>query len=105
LSKFRDDQATLFGSGVVVLPISVDRVSSHVAWATEMSFPFALLSDASQVVAAQYGSILPGKPYDNRTVFVVGRDGRISYRDLRFGALNEGAYRELAHAVTLAKSN
>jgi peroxiredoxin Q/BCP len=105
LSKFRDDQATLFGPGVVVLPISVDGVASHVAWATEMHFPFALLSDTSQVVAMRYGSTLPGKAYDNRTVFVVGRDGRISYRELRFGALSESAYRDLAHAVAAAKAN
>lgn len=82
-----------------VMPISVDGIDSHVAWASEMSFPFALLSDTAQVVATTYGSILPGEPYDNRTVFVVGRDGRISYRGLRFGALGERAYRELAHAV------
>jgi peroxiredoxin Q/BCP len=105
LSKFRDDQATLFGPDVVVLPISVDGLDSHVAWASEMHFPFALLSDSSQVVARQYGSTLPGKPYDNRTVFVVGRDGRISYRELRFGALNASAYRDLAHAVAVAKAD
>jgi peroxiredoxin Q/BCP len=105
LSKFRDDRATLFGPGVVVLPISVDGVESHVAWATEMSFPFALLSDSSQAVAMRYGSTLPGRPYDSRTVFVVGRDGRISYRELKFGALSESAYRDLAHAVAAAKSN
>jgi peroxiredoxin Q/BCP len=105
LSKFRDEQATLFGPGVVVLPISVDGVESHVAWATEMNFPFALLSDTSQLVARQYGSTIPGKPYDNRTVFVVGRDGRVSYRELRFGALSENAYRDLGHAIAVAKAN
>jgi len=104
LSKFRDDHATLFGSGVVVLPISVDGVESHVGWAGEMHFPFPLLSDTSRVVATQYGSTLPGKPYDNRTVFVVGRDGRISYRELRFGALSANAYRDLGNAVAEAKS-
>ncbi|MEP6622170.1 MAG: redoxin domain-containing protein [bacterium] len=105
LGKFRDEFSQLFGEGVSVLPISADNMTSHAAWSDEMHFPFALLSDTSQTVASLYGSTIPGRAYDNRTVFVVGRDGRILYRNLKFGALSEMAYRDLAAAVARAKAS
>jgi hypothetical protein len=37
-------------------------------------------------------------------VFVVGKDGTIRYRELKFGALNEDAYKTLAAEVAKAKS-
>jgi thioredoxin-dependent peroxiredoxin len=106
LGKFRDDYAALFGKGndVVVLPISVDGPESHARWSSEMHFPFALLSDTTQAVAVTYGSTIPGRSYDNRTVFVVNPKGQIAYRNLRFGALSEDAYRDLAQAVVAAKN-
>jgi peroxiredoxin len=103
LTKFRDDFASIFGDGVVVLPISIDSVGAHASWAKDMKFPFALLSDRDQKVAMTYGSTMAGRPYDSRTVFVVGRDGRVVYRDLKFGALNEQAYKDLATAVSKAR--
>lgn len=103
LTKFRDENATLFGSDVVVLPISADSVPSHVSWGSEMKFPFALVSDPSLQVAELYGSRMAGRPYANRTVFVVGRDGRIVYRELKFNALNQDAYTQLASAVARAR--
>ena len=103
LTKFRDQYSTMFGSDVVVLPISADSVPSHVAWSSDMKFPFALVSDPSLALADQYGSRMAGRPYANRTVFVVGRDGRIVYRDLKFSALSEDAYTQLASAVAKAR--
>jgi len=105
LSKFRDEYSKLFGEGVAVLPISADGIASHAAWSGEMHFPFALLSDTAQSVAAAYGSTNPGRKVDNRTVFVVGKDGKIRYRNLKFGALSEVTYRELAQAVVAAKAD
>lgn len=103
LTKFRDENAKLFGSDVVVLPISADSVSSHVAWSSEMKFPFALVSDPSLATAELYGSRGAGRPVANRTVFVVGKDGKIVYRELKFGALSEDAYTALASAVAQAR--
>jgi peroxiredoxin Q/BCP len=103
LTKFRDDYASIFGDGVIVLPVSVDSVGSHASWAKDMKFPFTLLSDRDQKVASVYGSTMAGRPFDARTVFVIGRDGKIVYRDLKFGALNEQAYKDLASAVSKAK--
>ncbi len=102
LTKFRDDYETLFGKETVVLPISVDSLSTHASWAAEMKFPFALGSDTDLAIAKQYGSTAPGRSSSTRTVFVIGKDGRIFWRSLRFTALNEGAYSELAEAVAKA---
>lgn len=105
LTKFRDEFDALFGRDVVVLPISVDSVATHVEWAREMQFPFPLVSDPQLTAAAAYGSHVAGRSTSGRTVFVIGRDGTIAWRDLRFNALNEGAYQALAAAVAKARGN
>ena len=104
LTKFRDEYSTLFGDGVVVLGVSVDSLGSHTSWASEMKFPFALVSDPDLSIAGQYGSAMPGRKVASRTVFVVGKDGSLRYRELKFGALNEDAYKKLADEVAKAKS-
>ena len=103
LTKFRDEYSKLFGNETVVLPISVDSLSTHASWAKEMKFPFALGSDTEMSLAKQYGSWAPGRKYSTRTVFVIGKDGKILYRNLRFPALNEAAYTELAAEIANAR--
>lgn len=103
LTKFRDQYSTLFGQDVVVLPISVDSIASHVSWASEMKFPFALVSDPALAAAELYGSRGAGRPAANRTVFVIGKDGKVVYREMKFNALNEDAYTSLAGAVAKAR--
>ena len=103
LTKFRDEYPTMFGDGVVVLGVSVDSLASHASWASEMKFPFALISDPDLSIAGQYGSSVPGRKSALRTVFVIGKDGIVRYRELKFGALNEDAYKTLAAAVAKAK--
>jgi peroxiredoxin Q/BCP len=87
----------------VVLGVSVDSLGSHASWASEMKFPFALISDPDLSIAGQYGSAIPGRKVASRTVFVVGKDGNVRYRELKFGALNEDAYKKLADEVAKAK--
>jgi thioredoxin-dependent peroxiredoxin len=103
LTKFRDEHAKLFGDGVVVLPISADSIPTHVAWASEMKFPFALVSDPQLSVADAYGSRTPGRATASRTVFVIGKDGTIAWREMKFNALNEESYAALAAAVAKAR--
>ena len=103
LTKFRDEHASLFGDDVVVLPISVDDVATHASWAADMHFPFPLLADPDLAVASRYGSKIPDRAMASRTVFVVGKDGRIAWRDLRFNALSESAYATLAAEVAKAR--
>jgi thioredoxin-dependent peroxiredoxin len=103
LTKFRDEFATLFGEGTVVIPISKDGLESHASWAKDMSFPFALGSDPDLAIAKQYGSWNPARTNASRTVFVIGREGTILYRNLKFPALTESAYTELAAEVAKAR--
>jgi peroxiredoxin Q/BCP len=103
LTKFRDEYSKMFGTNTVVIPISVDGIPSHASWAQDMKFPFALASDTQLSVADQYGSHNPGRTFASRTVFVIGKDGTIRWRNLKFGALNEGAYTELAAEVAKAQ--
>jgi thioredoxin-dependent peroxiredoxin len=103
LTKFRDQHSTLFGENVVVLPVSADSIPSHVAWASEMKFPFALVSDPQLTMAEAYGSRGAGRPTASRTVFVVGKDGKVAWRDMKFNALNEDSYTALATAVAKAR--
>ena len=99
LTKFRDEYASIFGEGTVVIPISSDSLGSHASWAKEMSFPFALGSDPDLAIAKQYGSWYAPRKFASRTVFVIGKDGRILWRNLKFPALTETAYTELAAEV------
>lgn len=103
LTKFRDEYTSLFGSNVVVIPVSADSISSHVAWATEMKFPFALGADTDLAVADKYGSRMPGRAMANRTLFVIGKDGRVAYREMKFNALSEDAYKAMATAIAAAR--
>jgi len=104
MTKFRDEYASLFGGdGVVVLPVSADSIDSHVSWASDAKFPFALGSDVDLAVADKYGSRMPGRPMAARTVFVIGKDGRVAYREMKFNALSEDAYKALASAVAAAR--
>lgn len=104
MNKFRDEYATLFGSGVVVLPVSVDSLGSHASWAKDSHFPFALIADPTSALATKYASQGSGRPYFRRTVFVIGKDGKIAYSDMRFNALAQQGYDSLASTIKRAKA-
>jgi peroxiredoxin Q/BCP len=105
LTKFRDENASLFGDGVVVLPISKDNLDSHASWAKDLNMPFVLVSDTAGAVARAYGSQkAPGK-YFNRNVFVIGKDGKIAYSVINLNALSQDAYTSLGQAIAAAKKS
>jgi thioredoxin-dependent peroxiredoxin len=99
---FRDRGTDIFGEGVTVVGISVDSVGSHVNFAQSIGHPYALLADTDLRVARLYGSA-SDQGYARRTVYVIGKDGKVAYRNLRFGALDPKAYDELQQAVAAAR--
>ena len=105
LTKFRDEYHTMFGEGVVVLPTSIDSLGSHASWAKDAHFPFAMISDQQSELAKKYGSQGTARPNFQRTVFVIGKDGKISYANTRFNALAEDGYVTLADEIRKAKGN
>ncbi len=102
LQTFADQFDTLFGADVVVLGISADSLESHRRFAASLDLPFRLLSDPDQAVARAYGSSgSNGRP--RRTIFVLGPDGRVTYRNLQFNPLDPRHYTELGSAVQAAR--
>lgn len=99
---FRDRGADIFGEGVTVVGISIDSVASHVAFAQSINLPYALLTDPDLRVAKLYGSA-GDRGYARRTVYVIGKDGKVAYRNLRFVALDPKAYDDLQNAVAAAR--
>lgn len=102
MEAYRDQYATLFNNGkkVVVIGISSDADTTLADWARESSFPNLFASDPDQKVAKLYGSVdSPNSKYDTRNVFIVGPDGRIASRMMKFNVLSGDAYTELAKKV------
>jgi peroxiredoxin len=54
--------------------------ASHQAFIDELDLPFDLLVDEGLHVARAYDAVKPDRPSINRTVIVVGKDGRIIFR-------------------------
>jgi len=104
MEAYRDQYATLFNNGkkVVVIGISVDADTTQGDWARESGFPNLFASDPDQTVAKRYGSA--DRTLDTRNVFVVGPDGKITARIMKFNVLSTDAYTELGKdvAATLA---
>jgi peroxiredoxin Q/BCP len=103
LTKFRDEYKTLFGDGVVVFPTSIDSLGSHASWAKDAHFPFSMIADTKGELATKYGSQGGARPFFRRTVFVIGKDGKIAFAEPRFNALAQDGYDKLAAAIKGAK--
>ena len=80
----RDNFAALQALDAEVLAISGDYVWSHHEWARSLNLPFKLLSDHAHLVAKQYNSFNEKSMYNRRTVFVVDKQGKISYSNLEY---------------------
>ncbi len=103
MKTFGEQYDSLFGPDVVVVGISTDSLSTHTRFATSLDLPFRLLSDPTQEVARRYASN-DRSGYLRRTVYVVGPDGKIQYRNLRFNALDPKHYAELRTAVRRSRA-
>ena len=105
MNAYRDQYATLFndGRGVVVIAISADPDTALASWARDSEFPFLFASDSGTAVGREYGALASQPGLTNRNLFVVGPDGRISYRATPFREIDPTAYKELAAAVDRAR--
>ena len=102
LQTFADQYDTLFGSDVVVLGVSSDSLESHKRFAASLDLPFRLLSDPDLKVARNYASN-GDAGRAKRTVFVIGPDGRVRYRNMKFNPLDPKDYSALGSAVQAAR--
>jgi peroxiredoxin Q/BCP len=104
MEAYRDQYATLFRNGrdVVVLGVSVDPDTTLASWAREKDFPFLFLSDSGGVVGQRFGAYDAKSRVDNRTLFVIAPDGRVTHIARPFNILSQDAYTELGKAVEAA---
>jgi peroxiredoxin Q/BCP len=98
MRTFAEQYDSLFGPDVVVVGISADSIETHKRFAASLNLPFRLLSDPDQRVSKQYASKDKGG-YNRRTVYVVGPDGKVKFRNMRFNALDPNDYAELRQAI------
>jgi peroxiredoxin Q/BCP len=104
LTKYTQEYNKLFGNDVVLLGISKDGLDSHASWAKELSMPFDLISDTTGTVARLFGSQgrTPTAGFA-RKLYVIGKDGKITYAVPSFNVNSEDAYTEMANAIAAAK--
>ena len=101
MEAYRDQYATLFNNGrkVTVVGISVDADTTLASWARDEDFPVLFASDPGGKVGQAYAAFDAKNKLDNRSLFVVGPDGRIAYVTKPFKVLTPSAYSELAAVV------
>ena len=104
MRTFAEQYDSLFGPEVTVVGISTDSLTTHARFAASLNLPFRLLSDPSQQVARRYAAN-DESGYLRRSVYVIGPDGRVRYRNMRFNALDPTHYAELAAAVRRSRSS
>lgn len=80
----RDSFSDLEKLDAEVLGISGDYVFSHHEWAKYLNLPFALLSDHQHEVARLYNSYDKTWGFNKRTVFVVDKEGKIAYVNMKY---------------------
>lgn len=101
MQAYRDQYAKLFhgGKNVVLIAVSADSADALASWAKDAQFPFLMASDLGSVVGQQYGAYAAQYHVDNRTLFIIGPDGRIAWSVAPFKELDPTAYTELASAI------
>ena len=101
VTALRDAHEVLRELGVQVLAVSADSIESHRAFAERLGgLPFPLVSDPDLVAARAYDAVAEDDPRrSRRALFVIGRDGRITYAANPFSPNNltqlEEAFRAL----------
>lgn len=104
MDAYRDQYAQLFhgGKDVILLAVSTDSVGALASWAHDAKYPFRFASDSGGVVGRRYGAFNEKYQLDNRTLFVIGPDGKIAWRAAPFREVDPTAYTELAAAINQA---
>lgn len=104
MTHYRDAYDQIFhgGKGVTLLAVSVDSVKDIASWAKDSNFQFTMLSDVNKTAGTAYGTLLP-RGYENRILFVVAPNGKISHVMNPFREVDATSYDELTKAINDAK--
>ncbi len=81
LCAVRDGYKEFTDAGAVVFGVNPGDTQSHQKFVKHHNFQFRLLVDADKTVAEQYDALMGFGPFKmvNRTVYVVGADGAITF--------------------------
>ena len=103
MQTFADQYDTLFGPDVVVLGVSADSLETPQALRRESgpAVPAAERPRPHRSPASTAATAASGRA--KRTVFVIGPDGRVKYRNMKFNALDPKHYSALGSAVEAAR--
>src|SRR2546421_435028 len=99
----RDTFAELSKLNATVLGVSGDYVFSHQEWAKFHKLQFPLLSDHDHKIARLYGSYNETVGFNNRTVFLIDKDGVVRYSNLQFKAGDANDYSKLKEELMKLK--
>lgn len=104
MESYRDKYAELFRSGhqVTLIAISTDPSEAQQAWARDANFPMLFGSDVGGPVGSLYGAFISANGIDNRYLYVIDPDGKISYAAKPFKQMVDAAYTDLGAAVAKA---
>jgi len=99
MCTMRDNFSDLSMLGATVYGISGDYVFSHREWAKYHNLQFALLSDHNHAVAREYESYNDDSGFNQRTVYVIDRKGKIAYIDPAYKAGSQESFDNLKAAL------
>jgi peroxiredoxin len=109
MDAYRDQYAQIFngGQGVTLLAIRADADTTLASWARDKDYPFSFLSDVGAKVGQQYGAFVstPRGALDNRSLFIIDREGKIAHVMAPFREVDATAYEELEKAVDKVTGN
>jgi len=75
----RDEIEKYRKAGVQPFGVNPAGADSHLKYAAKFQFNFPLLSDPGLTVATAYGAVKPGGTGVQRSVVVIGKDGKVKF--------------------------
>lgn len=110
MCTFRDSLKQVEEAGGRIIGISVDSPFAQKAWAEQHGLTFSLLSDFNRQAVKAFGvedpnfakGLLPGVA--KRSVFVLDKDGKVTYRWVSDDPTVEPNYDEVREAVRKTKA-
>jgi peroxiredoxin len=97
---FTEDFDQFAGSGVEILPISVDSTPSLREFKNKLQMKTELLSDFKRDISRAYGVLNEDRFYSNRAYFLIDKEGRVRWAHTED---NNGQRRENAEILAAIK--
>lgn len=104
METYRDRFDELFGKDVALIAISNDPAEALASWAHDADFPFRFAADIDGVAGRLYGTLPEGRTSEQRVLFVIDGEGRVTTIMRPFREIDPTAYDELKAAVVAARA-